>query len=102
MRFARIFLVTVGLALPAWAQSGEGARKTEGGVEAQSSRAAQGRRTAKPQLRDIVLDTMVVYGKVQKPEVFRFVERGELKLEELPLDRDLLREVEESVNKPGF
>ena len=50
----------------------------------------------------IEMDPLEVIGKVQKPHVFYVIERGELKYEGLPLERSLVKEVEESVKRPPF
>jgi len=50
----------------------------------------------------IEMDTLEVLGKVQKPRVYYLIGRGELKYEGLPMDRDLLKEVEDSVKGPPF
>jgi len=48
------------------------------------------------------METLEVLGKVQKPRVYYLIGRGELKYEGLPMDRDLLKEVEDSVKGPPF
>jgi hypothetical protein len=50
----------------------------------------------------IEMDPLEVIGKVQKPHVFYVIERGNLKYRGLPLERSLLKEVEESVKRPPF
>jgi DMSO/TMAO reductase YedYZ molybdopterin-dependent catalytic subunit len=52
--------------------------------------------------RVIEMEALEVIGKVQKPHVFYVIERGDLKYRGLPLDRSLLKEVEDSVNRPPF
>ncbi|MBM4397810.1 MAG: hypothetical protein FJ087_19250 [Deltaproteobacteria bacterium] len=50
----------------------------------------------------IEMDPLEVIGKVQKPHVFYVIERGDLKYRGLPIERSLLKEVEESVKRPPF
>ena len=50
----------------------------------------------------IEMDPLEVIGKVQKPHVIYMIQRGTLKYEGLPLERSLLKEVEQSVDKPPF
>lgn len=50
----------------------------------------------------IEMDTLEVLGKVQKPRVYYLLGRGELKHEGFPMDRDLLKEVEDTVKGPPF
>ncbi len=48
------------------------------------------------------MDVLEVVGKVQKPRVYYVIGRGELTYHGIPLDRDLLKEVEEAVDGPPF
>jgi len=48
------------------------------------------------------MDVLEVVGKVQKPRVYYVIGRGELKYQGLPLERDLLKEVEDAVERPPF
>jgi hypothetical protein len=43
-----------------------------------------------------------VVGRIQKPSVFYVIDRGDLTYKSLPLERSLLKEVEDSVNRPPF
>lgn len=44
----------------------------------------------------------IIYGKVQKPGVDYLITQGELKYEGMPLERNLLKELEASVSAPYF
>lgn len=59
-------------------------------------------RGAAPKRKVIEMDPLEVIGKVQKPHVFLVIERGDLKHRGLPLERSLLKEIEESVKRPPF
>jgi hypothetical protein len=52
--------------------------------------------------RAINLGTDVIKGKVFRPEVGFVTARGDLSFEGLPLEREVLKEVEKSVSKPPF
>jgi len=47
-------------------------------------------------------DAQTVYGKVQKPGVDYLITQGDLKYDGLPLERNLLKELEDSVKGPPF
>jgi len=86
---------------------GSGAALTEqspGGGEVGGNKPTRPQRKSKarrPQ-KVIEMETLEVLGKVQKPRVYYLIGRGELKYEGLPMDRDLLKEVEDSVKGPPF
>lgn len=86
---------------------GSGAALTEqtpGGDEVTGGEPARSQRKSKRRgpRKVIEMDTLEVLGKVQKPRVFLLIGRGELKYEGLPMDRDLLKEVEDTVKGPPF
>ncbi len=61
-----------------------------------------GARARRRPTKVIEMDVLEVIGKVQKPRVYYVIGRGELKYHALPLERDLLKEVEERVEGPPF
>lgn len=62
----------------------------------------RGARARRKPTKVIEMDVLEVIGKVQKPRVYYVIGRGELKYHGLPLERDLLKEVEETVERPPF
>ncbi len=62
----------------------------------------RGARARRKPTKVIEMDVLEVIGKVQKPRVYYVIGRGELKYHGLPLERDLLKEVEETVEGPPF
>lgn len=77
----------------------DGSAAAPGGEATGADRGARARR--KP-TKVIEMDVLEVIGKVQKPRVYYVIGRGELKYHGLPLERDLLKEVEETVEGPPF
>ena len=82
-------------AIPALAQT-----DTKAGTAA--APAAQGQKSVKGPRKVVEMDPLEVIGKVQKPHVMYFIERGNLQYKGLPLERSLLKEVEDSVNSAPF
>lgn len=93
-------LVALGLG-EGWAQEPPAADRpaATSGTEASGGGGARARR--KP-TKVIEMDVLEVIGKVQKPRVYYVIGRGELKYHGLPLERDLLKEVEKTVEGPPF
>ena len=88
-------IVLVAGAFPALAQT-----DTKAGA---APAAAPAQKPAKRGPQKVVeMDPLEVIGKVQKPHVFYVIERGDLKYKGLPLERSLLKEVEDSVNSAPF
>lgn len=52
--------------------------------------------------RIVEMDTLEVWGKVQKPHVWYVIDRGELKMKELPMERNMVRELQETVKASPF
>jgi len=50
----------------------------------------------------IEMDTLEVIGKVQKPRVYYLIGRSELAYEGLPMDRDLMKEIEDTLEGSPF
>jgi len=96
-------LLVVWLAFDARAHAQQGPSEP-GPAPAEGPAAATGRaaRAARKPAKVIEMDVLEVVGKVQKPRVYYVIGRGELKYQGLPLERDLLKEVEDAVERPPF
>lgn len=62
----------------------------------------RGTRARRKPTKVIEMDILEVIGKVQKPRVYYVIGRGELTYHGLPLERDLLKEIEDTVEGPPF
>lgn len=80
--------------------------KASGLPDAASQREATGgERTGLTQRKPtkvIEMDTLEVIGKVQKPRVYYVIGRGKLEYHLIPLERDLLKEVEKTLEGGPF
>lgn len=93
-----LMTVLVGGSVPAQDRSAED--QTPSASDA--SGAERGARARRKPTKVIEMDVLEVIGKVQKPRVYYVIGRGELKYHGLPLERDLLKEVEKAVDGPPF
>lgn len=98
-------VVGVILAVASGHVQAQGAPAADRPAAASGKEATGGEREARARrkpTRVIEMDVLEVIGKVQKPRVYYVIGRGELKYHGLPLERDLLKEVEETVEGPPF